>query len=384
MSDGRTAGPRDAGAGVPGSNADRGPGGPAPRLRHRAALDAIDPYVPGATPAGPPGRALKLASNENPYGPSPRAVEAARAALAGVDRYPEPGAGALRTRLAAVHGVAPDQVLVGTGSDEVLFLLAGTYLEPGRRAVMAWPPYGIHRIASQAAGAELAFLPLRDHVHDLRAMAAAVAPQGSVFVANPHNPTGTAVRPGELRAFVADVPTDCLVVIDEAYFEFVEPSVRATAIDLLGRHPGLVVTRTFSKAYGLAGLRVGYAIASAALLEPVGRIRPPFNVSAPALAGAIAALDDVDHVATTVRETAVAKAILVDACERLGLAHVPSQANFVLVEERHGWPAALAADAISVRPGANLGMPGWTRVSLGRPDEMRRVVAVIENALRPR
>ncbi len=355
-----------------------------PRLHHRAALDAIEPYVPGAAPAGPSDRALKLASNENPFGPSPKAVAAALAVMAGVDRYPEPGAPTLRARLAERHGVGPDQVLVGTGSDEVIHLLATTYLEPGRRAVMALPPYGIHRIASQAAGAELVLVPLRDHVHDLPAMAAAAAPQGSVFVANPHNPTGTAVAPAELRAFVADLPPDCLVLIDEAYVEYVEPAMRATAIDLLGVHPGLVVTRTFSKVYGLAGLRIGYAIGSAAVLEPVGRIRPPFNVSTPALAAAAAALEDSEHVAATVRETAVAKAIVVDACQRLGLDHVPSQANFVLVEDRDGWPSALAADAITVRPGASLGVPGWARVSLGRPDEMRRVVAILEATVRPR
>ncbi len=340
--------------------------------------------MPGATPANGAGRTLKLASNENPFGPSPRAVAAAVAVMAGVDRYPEPGAPTLRARLAERHGVSPDQVLVGTGSDEVIHLLATTYLEPGRRAVMARPPYGIHRIASQAAGAELVLVPLRNHVHDLPAMAAAVAPQDAVFVANPHNPTGTVVAPAQLRAFVADLPPDCLVVVDEAYFEYVEPAVRATAIDLLGLHPGLVVTRTFSKVYGLAGLRVGYAIASAAVLEPVGRIRPPFNVSTPALAAAAAALDDPDHVAMTVRETAVSKAILVEACRRLHLDHVPSQANFVLVEDRDGWPAALAADAISVRPGASLGVPGWARVSMGRPDEMGRVVGILEATVGPR
>ena len=356
----------------------------APRIRHRAALDAIDPYVPGLAPVGPPDRALKLASNENPFGPSPLAVAAARAAVEGVDRYPEPGAGALRARLADRHGVSPGQILVGAGSDEIFHLLTRAYCEPGRRAVMARPPYGIHRIAAQSTGAEVVLVPLRNHVHDLAAMAAAAAPLATVFVANPHNPTGTTVRPEELRDFVERLPADCLVVIDEAYHEYVEPAHRAAAIDLLALHPGLVVTRTFSKIYGLAGLRVGYAIASAEILEPVERIRPPFNVSSPALAAAAAALDDVDHVAATLRGTEISLAALVAACERLGLAHVPSQANFVLVEDRDGWPAALAADGITVRPGANLGMPGWARVSLARPDEMHRVIEIMERAVRQR
>lgn len=353
-------------------------------IRPRAALAAISSYVPGATPAGNAEDALKLASNENPFGPSPRAIEAAQAALGDAARYPEPGARGLRVRLAERHAVDPDQILVGAGSDDVITLLARAYLEPGRGVVMAQPPYGIHRIAAQSTGAEITFVPLRDHTHDLREMAAASAPQGCVFVANPHNPTGTAVRPADLRDFVRRVPTDCMVVIDEAYHEFMARAFRATAIDLLDRHPGLVITRTFSKAYGLAGLRVGYAIASAAILEPVERIRPPFNVSSVSLEAAAAALDDMAHVEITVRETALSMRILVEGCERLGLAYVPSQANFLLVEDRDGWPAALLAEDISVRPGANLGVPGWARVSMGRTDDMRRVAGVIERAIRER
>lgn len=350
-------------------------------IKPRAALDAIVRYVPGAAPAESADRALKLASNENPFGPSPRAVEAARAELNSAERYPDGGSSLLRARLAERHGVAPDQILLGGGSDEVFYQLTRAYLEPGRRVVMARPPYGIHLIAAQSMGAEIMFVPLRDHTHDLEAMATAAAPQGCVFVANPHNPTGTAVRPGDLRAFVERVRSDCLVVVDEAYHEFVDPAIRLTAIDLLDRHPGLVVTRTFSKAYGIAGLRVGYAIAAAAVLEPVERIRPPFNVTSVSLAAAAAALDDAAHVEMTVRETATSMRILVEACERLGLAYVPSYANFLLVEDRDGWPVALLAEGITVRPGATLGMPGWVRVSLGRPDDMRRVVGVIERTV---
>ena len=353
-------------------------------IKPRAALDAIRPYVPGATPAVTAERALKLASNENPFGPSPRALDAARIALECAERYPNGGSSLLRTRLAERHGVAPDQVLLGTGSDEIFYQLTRAYLEPGRRVVMARPPYGIHLIAAQSMGAEIVFVPLRDHTHDLEAMAAAAVPLGCVFVANPHNPTGTAVRPDDLRAFVERVPSDCMVVVDEAYYEFMDPAIRLTAIDLLDRHPGLVVTRTFSKAYGLAGLRVGYAIASATVLEPVERIRPPFNVTAISLAAAAAALDDAAHVDMTVRETAVAMSMVVDAFDRLGLGYVPSQANFVLVEERDGWPGALLAEGITVRPGETLGMPGWVRLSLGRPDDMQRVVGLIERTVRAR
>jgi histidinol-phosphate aminotransferase len=349
----------------------------------RAAVAAIDPYVPGSVPPNVAG-ALKLASNENPFGPSPLAVAAARASLDGVNRYPEAGAPTLRARLAARHGVTPDQVLVGSGSDEVLYLLAGVYLEPGRHAVMAAPPYGIHRISARYMGAAISLVPLVDGVHDLPAMTAAAREAGApgvLYVANPHNPTGTVVSGEALAALLDGVPRDWLVVVDEAYHEFVSPALRSSALDLLGRHPGLVVTRTFSKAYGLAGMRVGYAVADAAVLEPVSRIRPPFNVSTPTLAAAVAALDDDAQLARTVRGTVEAREALEAACERLGLRYLASEANFVLVEDRDGWPAALAADAISVRPGANLGVPGWARISLPRPEDVPRLVAILERCV---
>jgi histidinol-phosphate aminotransferase len=358
---------------------------PAPR----AAVAAIDPYVPGRVPAAVPG-ALKLASNENPFGPSAPAIEAARASLHDVNRYPEAGAVTLRAKLAQRHGVTPEQVLVGSGSDEVLYLLAGTYLEPGRCAVMASPPYGIHRISARYMGAEITLVPLVEGVHDLAAMGAAARAKaasaggafGIVYVANPHNPTGTAVSLAALEALVDEVPADWLIIVDEAYHEFMDASSRCTALDLLGRHPGLVVTRTFSKAYGMAGMRVGYAIASAEVLEPVSRIRPPFNVSTPSLAAAAAVLDDAVYLAQTVRDTLVSRAALEAACDRLGLRRMSSQANFVLIEDRDGWPAALEADAISVRPGATLGVPGWARISLPRPADVPRVVAILERAVR--
>lgn len=364
------------------------PVGPGPSPR--AAVTAIAPYVPGAVPPSVE-RALKLASNENPFGPSPLAVEAARLAAAGVNRYPEAGAGSLRAKLATLHGVEADQILVGAGSDETLYLLANTYLEPGRHAVMADPAYGIHRISARAAGAAVTQVPTIDGVHDLPAMAstarAAGAP-GILYVANPHNPTGTAVTGDAIAALVDAVPPDWLIVIDEAYWHFADPARQFSALTLLGRHPGLIVTRTFSKAYGLAGMRVGYAVGAAAVLEPVGRIRPPFNVTAPSLAAAEAALDDDAFLARTVSETLAARAALCAGLAGIGLRFIASQANFVLVESPgpadHGWPAALAADAIAVRPGETLAVPGWTRVSLPRLDDVDRVLDVIRCAVEVR
>jgi histidinol-phosphate aminotransferase len=357
-----------------------------PSIRPRAALDAIAGYVPGKAPVAGPG-SLKLASNENPLGPSPRALAAIAGAAADLNRYPDSGSHLLKAAIAARFEVAPSQVLVGSGSDDVIYLLASAYLEPGRTVVLADPPYGIHRIASQASGAALRYVPLRGQVHDLEAMAAAAEPGGWVAVTNPHNPTGTAVTPGALRAFLAAVPRDCMILLDEAYHDFVDDEFRLSGIGLLDAHSNLVVLRTFSKAFGLAGLRVGFAVADAALLEPVERMRPPFNVGTLAQAGATAALDDREHVERVVRANAEARRYVLDACRRIGLDAIPSQANFVLIRDvdsrgRGGWPDALAAEGISVRPGSNLRVPGWHRMTLGVPDDMVRVMAIVEHALR--
>jgi histidinol-phosphate aminotransferase len=354
-------------------------GGPRPDEGPRpvAQLGSIAPYVMGAAPKADEPRGAKLSSNENPYGPSPLGLAAAVTALPRINRYPvDPGD--LRARIAAHHGVDPTNVVTGAGSDEVIGLVCAVYLEPGRRMIVADPPYGIHRIAGLLSGAELVRVPVVDWTHDLPRMAAAVRPGDVIAVTNPHNPTGTAVRPDELRTLLASVPRDCVVLVDEAYHEYVDDGLRATAIGMLDLHPGLIVSRTFSKVYGLAGLRAGYGIGRPETLEPLDRVRAPANVNAVALAAAAAALDDRAHVARTVEATREGRRRLEDACRRLGLEHVPSQANFVLVRDRDGWPEALGRDGISVRPGANLGVPGWHRVTIGTPAEMDRVIAILE------
>jgi histidinol-phosphate aminotransferase len=214
-------------------------------VRPRAAVAAITPYVPGRPAPAIPG-ALKLASNENPLGPSPRAVAAISAAASAVGRYPDRDAVALRDAVAAQHGLRREHVLVGNGSDDLIHLLAASYLEPGRTVVLADPPYSIQRIAAESAGATVVRVPLRDATHDLAAMTAAAVPDGWVAVTNPHNPTGTAVAPGDLAGFVDGLPRDVLVLVDEAYHHFADAAHRCSAIDLLPRHPGLVVLRTFS------------------------------------------------------------------------------------------------------------------------------------------
>jgi histidinol-phosphate aminotransferase len=354
-------------------------------IQPRAELAAIRAYVPGKPAPDVPG-ALKLASNENPLGPSPRALEAIAAALPGLHRYPDPQSAALKAALSEQHDLALDHFLVGNGSDDVIHLLASAYLEPGRLVVLADPPYSIHRIAAQLRGATLALVPVRDHVHDLDAMARVARPGGWVAVTNPHNPTGTTVEPDALRRFVDAVPDDCLILLDEAYFDFVEDGLRCTGASIVQDHPNLVVLRTFSKAYGLAGIRVGYAIANPAVLEPVERVRPPFNVGVLGQAAAVAALADREHLERTVSSNAAARRLFLDACARMGLEAIPSQTNFVLVANRDargrgGWPEALHAAGISVRPGENLGMSGWHRVTLGTPEDMQRVARIMEGAL---
>lgn len=340
-------------------------------------MDAIGPYVMGKPPRPEAERGAKLSSNENPFGPSPLGIAAAVSALPGVNRYPDDPSG-LRERIAGVHGISPSQVLTGAGSDEVIHLICAVYLEPGRRMIVGSPPYGIHRVAGQLSGAELVRVPLVDFVHDLPAMAAAAHPGDVVAVTNPHNPTGTAVRPDALRDFLVSVPGDCVVLVDEAYHEYMDDDVRVSAISMLDLHPGLVVSRTFSKVYGLAGLRIGYGVAQPETLEPMERVRLPANVNAVGMAAAAAALDDRAHVERTVALTVEGRRRLIDACGRLGLTCVPSQTNFVLVADRDDWPEALAAEGIVVRPGGNLGLPGWHRVTIGTPAQMDRVIGVLE------
>ncbi len=343
-------------------------------------LAAVAPYVMGKPPAKEEARGAKLSSNENPFGPSPLGIAAAVAVLSSVNRYPV-DQGELRAKIAdhhAEHAITPANVIPGAGSDEIIHLVCSVYLEPGRRLILGSPPYGIHRIAGQLSGAELVRVPLVDWVHDLPGMAAAARPGDVIAVTNPHNPTGTAVRPEDLRVLLATVPRSCIVLVDEAYHEFVRDDLRVTAISMLDLHPGLIVSRTFSKAYGLAGLRAGYGVGTPATLEPLDRVRTPANVNSIAMAAATAALDDRDHVARTVALTLEGRQRLEDACARLGLTFVPSHANFVLIEDRDGWPEALARDGIAIRPGANLGVPGWHRVTIGTPAEMDRVIGILE------
>lgn len=326
--------------------------------------------------------AIKLASNENPLGPSPRALEAAHAALAETARYPDGNGFALRSRLAARHQVRPSQITLGNGSNDVLECIARAFVTPDNEVVFSQHAFAVYPIVTRAVGARAVVTPARNWGHDLDAMQRAITARTRlVFVANPNNPTGTWLGRTELEAFVAALPAHVLVVLDEAYFEYVtEPDYPDTS-QWLARFPNLIVTRTFSKAYGLAGLRVGYGLSSEAVADMLNRVRQPFNVNSVALAAACAALEDSTHIARSVRVNAEGMRQVVTGLKELGLGHVPSVGNFVCVDM--GRPAtstyeALLGKGVIVRPIANYGMPNHLRVTIGTREENDRFLDALK------
>ena len=328
---------------------------------------------------------IKLASNENPLGPSPKAVAAITAALRNLHRYPDGSAFYLKRRLVARLGVSEDELVVGNGSNEIIELAVRTFLRPGDEAVMADQAFVIYRLVVQAAGGTSRVVPLRDFTHDLEAMAAAVTPRTRlVFLGNPNNPTGTIFRRRAWEAFLRAVPRHLLVVADDAYAEYVEDPEYPDTIRERGdgRVPVLSL-RTFSKLYGLAGLRIGYGVAPAPVIDALERIRQPFNVNALALAGALAALDDEEHVRRTLATNRAGMVFLVDAFRALGLAHVPSAANFVLVRVGDGARVyeALLRRGVIVRPMAVYGFPEHVRVTIGTEAENARFSTALRAVL---
>ena len=327
---------------------------------------------------------VKLASNENPLGMSVRARDAAIAAIGEISRYPDGGAFALKKALCARFGVKPEQLVIGNGSNDILELASQAFLAPGLSAVYSRHAFAVYPLATNARGARGIEVAAKNFGHDLDAMAAAIEPQTRVvFVANPNNPTGTFVPGAELEAFLARVPRHVLVVLDEAYTEYLAPEQRYDSIAWLARFPNLLVSRTFSKAYGLAGLRVGYAIAHPEVADLMNRVRQPFNVSSVALAAAEAALDDDEFLARSAEVNRRGMAQLVAAFRELGLEWIPSAGNFVTfkVGDAIGVNQALLRQGVIVRPIAAYGMPHWLRVSIGLPEENARFIEALRQAL---
>jgi histidinol-phosphate aminotransferase len=337
-------------------------------------LHGIPGYSPGQPSPGPP--AGKLSSNEAPLGPPP-VVRAALAAAAGqVARYPDE-AGALAA-LADEAGIEPSRVLLTNGSDELCYLIATVFLGPGRVAVTGDPCYQIDATASLLSGATLRRVALREGRHDIQAMAEAAQDAAVVWLPSPHNPTGAAARPGDLDTLLRQVPEDCLVVLDEAYRAFLEPAWRPDAGRLLAGHANLLVQRTLSKDWALAGLRAGYGLGATEVITALRRVRAPFSVNAMALAAIESTAGAGAWRAMAVARIREERAMLEAELARLGIEYFPSQANFVtarLDPELAG--PALAECGLVIRSGADLGLPGWVRISVGWAPQMARLRGVL-------
>ena len=357
---------------------------------------ALRPYQPGKPQAELEREygirhAVKMASNENPLGPGPLALAAAQAALTDIARYPESSGHLLTGRLARSHAVAPACITLGNGSNDVLDMIARAFLGPGTEAVYSRHAFAVYPIVVQAVGATARVAAAHDGSrgpalgHDLAAMRALVSPATRVvFIANPNNPTGTWLAAEELRAFIDALPDHVLVVVDEAYFEYVAEPRYPDTMQWLSACPRLIVTRTFSKAYGLAGLRVGYAVSSPAIAELLHRVRHPFNVNNLAQAAALAALDDSAHLERTVRVNREGMQQLMDGLVALGVSPTESVGNFILFD--CGRPAAalyeqLLREGVIVRPVANYGPPHHLRVTVGLAEENAQFLRALERVL---
>jgi histidinol-phosphate aminotransferase len=344
----------------------------------------LEPYQPGKPieelerELGIEG-AIKLASNESPIGPSPRAVAAVRDALAGVHRYPDGASFALRRKLAQRLGVDGSQLVFGSGADEILELLAKCVLGPGDECVFAWPSFAMYPIVVRGMGATPVAVPLDAGLaHDLDAMRRAIGPRTRlVFVCNPNNPTGTSVGAQAFDAFVGSLPDDVVLAVDEAYVEYARRPDFPKSLPWLARRPGTIVLRTFSKIYGLAGLRIGYGVADRELASYLERARHPFNVNRLAEAAAIAALDDAPHAERSRAVNAEGMAYLSRELPALGCEVWPSDANFVLARIGAGVCDRLLREGVIVRPLAGFGMPEHVRISIGLPEENERLVKAL-------
>lgn len=322
---------------------------------------------------------IKLASNESPLGPSPKAQAAVRAAVAGLHRYPDGASFELRQALAARLEVGTDQLVFGAGADEILELLAKTFLGPGSEAVFAWPSFAMYPIVVTGMGATPVSVPLSDDlVHDLPALAAAIGERTKlVFVCNPNNPTGTSVGAEAFDRFVAELPSDVVLVVDEAYVEFARRPDFPDSLAWVRRRPATIVLRTFSKIYGLAGLRLGYGITGTELAGYLERARHPFNVNRLAEVAALAALEDREHAEASRRVNEEGVAYLTAQLTELGIDVWPTDANFLLARAGEGTHDALLREGVIVRPLDSFGMPDHIRISVGLPEENERLVKTL-------
>jgi histidinol-phosphate aminotransferase len=331
-----------------------------------------------------PERIVKLASNENPLGMPASARAAIEATLADLGRYPDSNGFALKAALSRKLDVPADWITLGNGSNDILEAAAAVMLAPGRSCVYAQHSFAVYPLATMARGARSIVVPARDFGHDLDAMLAAIESDTRlVFVANPNNPTGTFVSAEKMAGFLARVPRHVVVVLDEAYNEYLPPELRHPSVDWVRRFPHLLVSRSFSKAYGLAGLRIGYGVAQPELTDLLNRVRQPFNCNSLAQAAAVAALADEAFVSRSVEVNRAGMAQITAALDTLGLRYLPSFGNFVLVHVGDGAAVyqGLLKRGVIVRPVANYGLPQWLRVTIGLAEENEKFVSALREVL---
>jgi histidinol-phosphate aminotransferase len=358
--------------------------------------ELIPDYIQGL-PAYVPGKpieeveqdlkihAVKLASNENPLGPSPKAMDAARRALGEANWYPDGGSKRLREVLASRFSVRAEEIFVGLGSSEIIDLASRVLLRPGLEGITSEGSFALFAIAIRASGGKLIQTPMRNFTFDLGAIARAVTPQTRIiYIANPNNPTGTAFGAAEFDAFLKKVPGDVLIVLDEAYKEYAERSDLPNALELFKRYNNILTLRTFSKVYGLAGLRIGYGIGHPTLVAEMNKLRTPFNVTSVGQAAALAALDDREHVQRSAEMNRTERKRLYDELRRFGLNPVPSETNFLFIQigpHAKAFADDLLHEGVIVRPLAWMGFPDAVRISVGNPAENNKLLSAVSHTL---
>ena len=368
---------------------------------HKLAVNGVQslkPYLPGK-PIEELERelgvtnTLKLASNENSMGPSPLAIAAMQHAITKVDLYPDGNGFVLKQKISEKFDVNVNQVILGNGSNDILDMIARTFLCEGREAIFSEYAFAVYPIATQAVGATARIAKALDadndenpYGHDLAAMSELISDKTSViFIANPNNPTGTWLKSDELKQFISNVPKNIIVVVDEAYCEYVEASEYPNALQWLNQFPNLIVSRTFSKAYGLAGLRVGYAVCNKQIADLLNRVRHPFNVNTVSMLAATAALDDEAHLQKCVEMNTKGIKFWRAACQYRGLDYIPTVGNFITIDfEQDAMPIyeGLLREAVIVRPIANYGLPNHLRISISTPEDNQRCLDALDKVMK--
>jgi histidinol-phosphate aminotransferase len=356
-----------------------------PVLHHLPVYQPGRPIAEVARELGlPERRIIKLASNENPLGPSPAALAAIKAAAPQIHLYPDGSAFYLKQKLAANLQVDPANLILGNGSNDIIEFLGHALMGPGDDVIVSEFCFAIYPIVARLLGANVITVPAKNHGHDLPAMGRAItARTKAVFVANPNNPTGTLAPPEEVRRLIETTPSHVVLVMDEAYIEFLEEPLNLIPLVHFGEKPNLILMRTFSKIHGLAGLRLGYGIGHPEFISALEKIRQPFNINSLAQAAGLAALDDLEHVRKTRENNFEGGKFLEDAFRKMGLQFVPSFANFVLVQVGQGQPVfeEMQKHGVITRPMGGYNLPEWIRISVGTPRENRRAIKTLKRVL---